>query len=68
MPARTQASWKQIEGEGDERPVFQGNKRRLKLVLKTKLSGKNKIIAVNTWAVATLRYSTGVIDWTVEEL
>ena len=36
--------------------------------MKTKLSGKNKIIAVNTWAVATLRYSTGVIDWTVEEL
>ena len=25
-------------------------------------------MAVNTWAVATLRYSTGVVDWTVEEL
>ena len=44
-------------------------KRRLiKLVLKTKLSGKNKIMAVNTWAVATLRYSAGVVDWTVDEL
>ena len=37
-------------------------------MLKTKLNGKNKIMAVNTWAVATLRYSTGVVDWTVEEL
>ena len=27
-------------------------KRRLKLVLKSKLSGKNKIMAANTWAVA----------------
>ena len=40
----------------------------LKLVLKTKPSGKNKIMAVNTWAVATLRYSAGVVDWKVDEL
>ena len=37
-------------------------------MLKTKLSAKNKIMALNTWAVATLRYSAGVVDWTVEEL
>ena len=29
-------------------------KRRLKLVLNSKLSGKNKIMAANTWAVADL--------------
>ena len=37
-------------------------------MLKTKLSGRNKIMAVNIWAVAILRYSTGVIDWKSEEL
>ena len=37
-------------------------------MLKTKLSGRNKIMAVNTWAVAILRYSAGVIDWKSEEL
>ena len=37
-------------------------------MLKTKLSGKNKIMAVNTWAVATLRNSTGVVYWKVDKL
>ena len=32
-------------------------------MLKTKLSGKNKIMAVNTWAVAILRYSAGIVEW-----
>ena len=36
-------------------------KHRLKLVLKSKFSGKNKIMAANTWAVAILRYSAGVV-------
>ena len=43
-------------------------KGRLKFVLKTKLSGRNKIMAVNIWAVAILRYSAGGIDWKSEEL
>lgn len=43
-------------------------KCRLKLVLKTKLRRKDKIVAVNTWAVATLRYSAGVVEWKVDEL
>ena len=37
-------------------------------MLKAKLSGKDKIMAVSTWAVATLRYSAGVVDWKVDEL
>ena len=37
--------------------------RRLKLLLKSKLNGKNKILAINTWTVAALRYSFGVLDW-----
>ena len=32
-------------------------------MFKTKLSGRNKIMAINTWAVAILRYSAGVIKW-----
>ena len=41
--------------------MSRGFKRRLKLVLKSKLSGKNKIVAGNTW-VAILRYSAGVVE------
>ena len=43
-------------------------KSRLKLVLKSKLSGKNKIMAANTWAFAILRYSAGVVEWKTNEL
>ena len=43
-------------------------KHRLKLVLKSKLCGKNKIMASNTWAVAVLRYSAGVVEWRTDEL
>ena len=42
--------------------------RRLKLVMKSKLNGRNKIKAANTWAVSLLRYGGGVIGWTKEEL
>ena len=31
-------------------------KKRLRLILKSKLNGKNKIQAINTWALALLRY------------
>ena len=37
-------------------------KRRLSLILKSKLNGKNKIQAVNTWAVALLRYGAGILN------
>ena len=43
-------------------------KQRLKLVLKPKLSGKNKIIAANPWTVAILRYSSGLVEWKTDEL
>ena len=35
------------------------HKRRLRLIWKSKLNGKNKIQAINTWAVALLRYGAG---------
>ncbi len=43
-------------------------KRRLRLIPKTKLNGKNKITAINTWAVAIFRYGAGIIDWKDSEL
>ena len=44
------------------------NKKRLRLILKSKLNGKNKIQTINTWAVALLRYGAGIINWKVDEL
>ena len=43
-------------------------KRRLRLILKSKLNGRNKILAMNTWRVALLRNGAGIIDWNCEEL
>ena len=35
--------------------------RRLKLIVKLKLDGRNKIKAINTWAVSLLRYGAGIM-------
>ena len=43
-------------------------KKRLGLILKSKLNDKNKIQAINSWAVALLRYGAGIINWKVDEL
>ena len=43
-------------------------KRRLRLILKSKLNAKNKIQAINTWAVVQLRYGAGIINWKVVRL
>ena len=48
--------------------VTAGYKRRLRPILKSKLNGKNKIQAINTWAVALLRYGAGIINSKVDEL
>ena len=42
--------------------------RRVKLILKSKLNGRNKIMALNTWAVSILRYSAGILTWNKSEL
>ena len=42
--------------------------RRLKLVLSTELSAKNKIQAIGSLAISVLRYSFGIINWYQEEL
>ena len=43
-------------------------KRRIKLVLKTELSARNKIAAINTLAVPVILYSYEVIDWKLFEI
>ena len=42
-------------------------KHRLRLILKSKLSGCNQITAINSFAVPLIRYTAGVIKWTVSE-
>ena len=35
-------------------------KRRLRLILRSKLNGKSKIKAINNWAAAMMSYSAGM--------
>ena len=42
--------------------------RRLRLILGSKLSGRSKIIAVNTWAVSVMRYGAGILKVNTDEL
>ena len=37
--------------------------RKAKLILMSKLNERNKILALNTWAVSILSYSTGILKW-----
>ena len=41
--------------------------KRVRLILRTQLSSKNSITAINTWAVLVVRYAAAVIDWTILE-
>ena len=43
-------------------------KQRLRLVLKSKLNGKYKTTAINTWEVAVFRYGAGILQWKECEL
>ena len=42
--------------------------RRTKLIMKCRLNGRNKIVAINTWAVSLMRYGAGTVKWTKNEL
>jgi hypothetical protein len=42
--------------------------RRLKLILSTELSEKNKMKAIGSLAIPVLRYSFGIINWHQEEM
>ena len=43
-------------------------KRRIKLVPKSELNARNKIVAINTLAVPVILYSYGVTDWKLDEI
>ena len=38
------------------------------LILRSKLNGRNKIMAVNTWAVSVMTYVAGILKWNTNEL
>ena len=42
--------------------------RRTSPVLQPKLNGRNKINAINTWAVSLLRYGAGKLSWRKDEI
>ena len=42
--------------------------RRTKLIMKSRLNGRNKIIAINTWAVSLIRYGAGIVKWAKSKL
>jgi hypothetical protein len=42
--------------------------RRSRLALKSQLNAGNTIRAINTWATPVIRYTAGVVEWTVQEL
>ena len=42
--------------------------RRVKKLCRSKLNGGNLICGINTWAVGVVRYSAGIVDWTMEEV
>ena len=41
---------------------------RVRKILKSKLNGGNIIQAINNWAVPVIRYTAGIVDWTIAEL
>ena len=42
--------------------------RRVKKLCRSRLNGGNMISGIKAWAVSVLRYSAGIVDWTVEKL
>ena len=42
--------------------------KRLKAILKSKLSSGNTVKAINTWAVPVIKYSADIVDWKNSEL
>ena len=42
--------------------------RRLKVILKSNLNSKNTISATNSRAISIVRYSAGILGWTVNEM
>ena len=50
-----------------KRKVKEVYQKRITLLMKTHLNGKNLFPALNTWAITVIRYSAAFLDWTKEE-
>lgn len=42
--------------------------RRVQIILKSELTAKNKMVAINIWAVPSFTYTAGVISWSKTDL
>lgn len=42
--------------------------KRVNIILKTQLNAKNKILAINTWAVPSVAYTFGILTWSKTNL
>jgi hypothetical protein len=56
-----------IEHENEKEKLNKEYVTRLRLILSTELSAKNKMQAIGSLAVPVLRYSFGIINWHQEE-
>ena len=41
-------------------------RRRIRLILISKLNVKNKISAIDSWAIVILKYKAGLLEWILE--
>ena len=41
--------------------------RKVKKLCRSKLYGRNMVRGINAWTGSVLRYSAGIVDWTIEE-
>ena len=57
-----------VKNEKVKHLVSEEYNRRLNRMLKSKLNGGNLIKAINTYAVAAIRYTAGIVKWNKEEL
>jgi hypothetical protein len=57
-----------IEHKNEKEKLKKEYVRRLRLILSTELSAKNKMQASESLAVPVLRYSFGIINWHQEEI
>ena len=60
--------WKVIQLKKIKLQFMNEYKRRVRIILESKLNNKNKMKAINTWAVEILRHGTGVLKWNVDEI
>ena len=59
--------YQQYQGKQDEGELSERIFERTKLIMKSRLNGRNKIIAINTWVVSLMGYGACIVKWTKSE-